>query len=410
MKLDIEFVRSHFPAFTEPTLKGWAFFENAGGSYPCIQFINRLTDFYMKNKVQVNYPYPASTLAGKLMDASYKKFADYLNVDASEIHFGPSTTQNIYVLAHAMRPMWKTGDEIIVSCQDHEANAGAWRRLEKQGIKVIEWHVNAQTGLLEIATLKSLFSERTKMVAYPHCSNVIGHINPVKEISIMAHEFGALSVVDGVGLAPHGFPNLKDLGADIYLFSLYKTFGPHLGLMYVAKELAAKMENQSHFFKDGLLKSMLTPAGPDHAQIAAASGVIDYFDAIYEHHFNKKDSTPSERNTAINGLFLEQENTLLKYLLDFLRSRSDIQIVGPHTIENRAPIVSIIPKGKNIKKVYANLIKHKLMLGIGHFYAVRPLQDMQIDEQTGVIRISFLHYTSKEDVTQLINGLKAALN
>ena len=176
MKLDIEFVRSHFPAFTEPTLKGWAFFENAGGSYPCIQFINRLTDFYMKNKVQVNYPYPASTLAGKLMDASYKKFADYLNVDASEIHFGPSTTQNIYVLAHAMRPMWKTGDEIIVSCQDHEANAGAWRRLEKQGIKVIEWHVHAQTGLLEIETLKRLFSERTKMVAYPHCSNVIGHI------------------------------------------------------------------------------------------------------------------------------------------------------------------------------------------------------------------------------------------
>lgn len=408
MKLDLEFVRSQFPAFSEPTLKGWAFFENAGGSYPCIQFINRLTDFYMKNKVQVYYPYPASTLAGKLMDASYKRMADYLNVDESEIHFGPSTTQNIYVLANAMRPMWKDGDEIIVSCQDHEANAGAWRRLEKQGIKIIEWHVNSETGLLQLDTLENLFSNRTKMVAYPHCSNVIGHINPVKEISKMTHKNGAISVVDGVGLAPHGFPDLKDLGADIYLFSLYKTFGPHLGLMYVAKELAVKMENQSHYFKEGLLKSKLTPAGPDHAQIAAASGIIDYFDAVYEHHFDKK-AEPSERNNAVSNLFLEHENSLLKHLLDFLKSRDDIQIVGPENIENRAPIVSIIPKNKNIKKVYADLTKHKLMLGIGHFYAVRPLIDMNIEQQPGVIRISFLHYTSMEEMNQLIEGLKAVL-
>ena len=150
MKLDLPFVRSQFPAFSEPSLKGWAFFENAGGSYPCIQVVKRLTDFYMKNKVQVNYPYPASTLAGKLMEASYKRMADYLNVEESEIHFGPSTTQNVYVLANAMRPMWQDGDEIIVSCQDHEANAGAWRKLAVRGIKIREWHVNHETGLLSL--------------------------------------------------------------------------------------------------------------------------------------------------------------------------------------------------------------------------------------------------------------------
>ncbi|MDH3323950.1 MAG: nitrogen fixation protein NifS, partial [Flavobacteriaceae bacterium] len=84
MKLDLKFIRTQFPAFSEPSLKGWAFFENAGGSYPCIQTINRLTDFYMKNKVQVNYPYPASMKAGDLMEASYKRMADYMNVDESE--------------------------------------------------------------------------------------------------------------------------------------------------------------------------------------------------------------------------------------------------------------------------------------------------------------------------------------
>ena len=408
MKLDLQFIRSQFPAFSEPSLEGWAFFENAGGCYPCIQSINRLTDFYMKNKVQVNYPYPASMLAGELMEASYKRMADYLNVGASEIHFGPSTTQNIYVLANAMRPMWKDGDEIIVSCQDHEANAGAWRKLANQGIKIVEWHVNSETGLLSLDELDGLFSDRSKMVAFPHCSNIIGHINPVKEISQRAHKHGALSVVDGVGYAPHGFPDLKDLAADIYLFSLYKTFGPHLGLMYVNKELIEKMENQSHFFKEGITRSMLTPAGPDHAQIAAASGILEYFDAVYEHHFDTK-AAPAQRNYALNMLFREHEKALLERLLDFLRSRDDVQIIGPENTEERAPIVSIIPNNKNLEKVYASLTEHKLMLGMGNFYAVRPLIDMNIPRQPGVLRISFLHYTSIAEIDQLIEGLKVAL-
>jgi selenocysteine lyase/cysteine desulfurase len=408
MKLDLQFIREQFPAFAEPSLEGWAFFENAGGSYPCIQFIHRLTDFYMKNKVQPYYPYPASMRAGELMDAAYMRMADYLNVEASEIHFGPSTTQNVYVLANAMRPMWKAGDEIIVSCQDHEANAGAWRRLGDKGIKIIEWHVDSEMGLLSLYELEALFTSRTKMVAFPHCSNVIGHINPVKEISRRAHENGALSVVDGVGYAPHGFPDLKDLGADIYLFSLYKTFGPHLGLMYVNNELIGKMENQSHFFKEDISRSMLTPAGPDHAQIASASGILDYFDAVYEHHFDRE-AEPAQRNRAINRLFQEHEEALLDRLLDFLRSRDDVQIVGPEYSEERAPIVSIIPANKNLKKVYAGLTEHKLMLGMGNFYAVRPLMDMDIPNPPGVLRISFLHYTSMEEIDQLISGLKVAL-
>ena len=408
MKLDLNFVRAQFPAFSEPTLQGWAFFENAGGSYPCKQFINRLTSFYMKNKVQPYYPYPASTHAGELMDDAYKKLAGYLNVDPSEIHFGPSTTQNVYVLANAMRPMWEEGDEVIVSCQDHEANAGAWRRLGKKGMTIIEWHVDPGTGVLNTDTLRTLFSKRTKMVAFPHCSNVIGHINPVKEISKMAHAHGALCVVDGVGYAPHGFPDIKEMGPDIYLFSTYKTYGPHLGLMYVQKDLILKMENQSHFFKEGITRSMLTPAGPDHAQIASAGGVIDYFDVLYKHHF-KEDTTPAEKNKAVNSLIHAHENALLERLLQFLRSRDDVQIVGPEHAEGRLPIVSIIPKEKNIKKVYASLIKHKLMLGIGDFYAVRPLMDMKIPTDPGVLRISFVHYTSNEEIDQLLEGLKASL-
>jgi len=408
-KLDLDFVRSHFPAFDEVSLKGWAFFENAGGSYPCRQFIARLTDFYMKNKVQVNYPYPASMLAGQLMEESYERMAAYLNVKPEEIHFGPSTTQNIYVLANAMLPMWEEGDEIILSCQDHEANSGAWRKLEDRGIKIVEWHLEKDTGLLDLDELDKLFSKKTKMLAYPHCSNVIGHINPIREISRRAKKQGVLTVVDGVGMAPHGFPDLSELEADIYLFSMYKTFGPHLGVMYVSRDLILKMENQSHFFKEGITGSMLTPAGPDHAQVASVSGVLDYFDLLYEHHF-EEDADPAQRNRALNQLFQQHEKELMEPLFDFLNSRDDIEIVGPNTLENRAPIISIRSKSMDLKKLYTGLIKHKLMLGMGNFYAHRPLMDLDIPTDPGVIRISFIHYTSKEEIDQLIEALKQELD
>jgi selenocysteine lyase/cysteine desulfurase len=409
MHWDLEFIRQQFPAFEEPDLLGWAFFENAGGSYPCRQVIERLGSFYTRNKVQPNYPYPASTLAGRQMEESYERLAGYLNVLESEIHFGPSTTQNIYVLAHAMRPMWQEDDEIIVSCQDHEANAGAWRRLARSGIKVVEWHVHPERGTLTTDDLLNLISDRTKMVAFPHCSNVIGHINPVKRIAEIAGKKGALTVVDGVGMAPHGFPDISALGADIYLFSMYKTFGPHLGVMYVNKNLIGKMENQSHFFKEGITRSILTPAGPDHAQIAAASGVLDYLDAVYEHHFEETTS-PALRNKALNERIGLHERELMEPLLAFLRDRDDIRIVGPDTVENRAPIVSILSVDRDMRELYSRLTEHKLMLGIGHFYAVRPLMDMNIPIDPGVLRISFLHYTSMEEIEQLINGLKKVLD
>lgn len=154
---------------------------------------------------------------------------------------------------------------------------------------------------------------------------------------------------------------------------------------------------------------MLTPAGPDHAQIAAVSGVLDYFDVLYEHHFNEF-AVPSERNRALNRLIQNHETELLEYLLDFLRSREDIQIIGPASTKDRAPIISIVPKHMEVEKLYARLTDHKLMLGMGHFYAVRPLMEMDVPVKPGVLRISFIHYTSREEVDQLIQGLKQALD
>ncbi len=407
-QLDIDFIRSQFPAFSEPSLQGWAFFENAGGSYACRHVIDRLHNYYIQTKVQPYHPHPTAQKAGVAMDESYRRMAAYLNVGEDELHLGPSTSQNTYVLANAMRPMWRNGDEIIVSNQDHEANAGVWRRLANQGIVVKEWRVDQESGQLNPADLDEMLTEKTRMIAFPHCSNVVGHINPVAHIAAKAKEVGAISVVDGVSYAPHGLPDIGGLGVDIYLFSLYKTWGPHLGLMTVKRSLLERMTNQSHYFNDGQARKMLLPAGPDHAQIAATAGIADYLDAVYDHHFDQE-AQPAERGRRLHDLIQLYEKQLLTPLLGWLAAREDIRIVGPADPEVRAPTVSIIPKNRSIDEMIPTLQAHKLMVAKGNFYAVRPLEGMGISPESGVLRLSFIHYNSQAEIDQLISGLEAAL-
>jgi len=408
MPLDIDFIRSQFPAFREPSLAGWAFFENAGGSYMCQQVIDRLLAYYTQTKVQPYYPYPASTEAGKRMDESYTRLSAYLNIGEDELNFGPSTSQNVYVLAQALRPMWEDADEIIVSCQNHEANSGAWRRLESQGIVVRDWHIDEKTGRLAADELDALITPRTKLIAFPHASNVIAHINPVREIAAKAHKAGAIVAVDGVSYAPHGLPDIAQSDADIYLFSLYKTWGPHLGVMFVKRALMKQMTNQSHYYNGDEAHYCLTPAGPDHAQIAAAAGVAEYLDVVYSHHFDD-DPESAVKGRRLHQLFSDYEFSLLTPLLDFLKTRNDVFIVGPDDAGIRASTVTILPLDKPVPAVVAELERQKLMVASGDFDGVRQLDDMKIDSDPGVIRMSLLHYTTRDEIDQLISGLTIAL-
>lgn len=406
--LDLAFVRSQFPAFSEPSLKDLAFFENAGGSYACGPVIERLTRFYRETKVQPYGPFAASKRAGEQMDEARARLAGYLNVATDEVHFGPSTSQNSYVLAQAFRGMLMPGDEIVVTNQDHEANSGVWRRLAESGITVREWQIDPESGRLDPKDLDTLLSDKTKLLAFPHCSNIVGHLNPVAEICKKAHAAGAVTCVDGVSYAPHGFPDVPALGADIYLFSLYKTYGPHQGLMVVRRDLAERLPNQAHFFNAGALTKKLTPAGPDHAQIAASAGIADYFDAVHAYHF-QDELDPAERGRRVHDLFRQQEEALLAPLLDYLRQRNDIRVLGPTDPAERAPTVAIHTKNKSPNEVLQALTERGIGAGASHFYGYRVVEALGCDPETGVLRVSFVHYTSPEEIDKLMKALDASL-
>lgn len=394
---DLDWVRAQFPAFSDPDLQGQAFFENAGGSYPCIQVIERLEEAYRRRKVQPYWSWEPSNRLGQMMDESRTRLAALMGVTEDEIHFGPSTSQNTYVLAQAVRQGMAPG-EIVVTDQDHEANSGVWRRLADEGFTIREWQIDPETGSLDPAQLQDLLTDKTRVVCFPHASNIVAQINPVAEICAQIRDAGAISVVDGVSYAPHGIPDAGTLGADVYMFSAYKTHGPHQGVMTVRMSAAERLAPQCHHFNTYNPKAWFTPAGPDHAQIAALAGMVDYADALSARHGGQ----------SAHDIMRNREIEVMKPLMEWVRGRNDLRLLGPSDPMQRAPTVALVHDraGEDLAQA---LIPHGIMSGGGAFYSDRCVAAQGVATDHGVLRLSFLHYTSPAEIDQAISALEQVL-
>ena len=413
MKLDIDFVRAQFTQLGDDSQSGFAFASNAGGSYVCNQ-VNEIFEHYNRHtRVQPYSRYPASTAAGEAMDRARRVWSEALNVAPDELTFGPSTSMNTYVMAQAAGEIWQPGDEIVVTNQDHEANSGAWRRkaLEK-GVTIRQWEVDPESGLLDIKNLYPLLDGNTRWVFFSHCSNVVGTANPVTDIvEAVRNGSRARVFVDAVAYAPHHICDLKALGVDGYAFSLYKVYGPHQGLMYINADIRNELTSQAHYFNAGIAEKDFNPAGPQHAQVAACAGVIDYFDALHAHHFGAGDRNASQRLQDLHGLILAHENSLASPLLEFLSGHSAVRLVGkPHTHDDdRAPTIAFRPLGQSAADVTHKLQAAGIGTEHGSFYAHRLVSDLGIDPDDGVVRLSLVHYTHPDEVKRILSALEAAL-
>ena len=406
-KLDINFVKSQFPAFKDNTCKDWSFFENAGGSYVPNQVVNRLNEFMISSKVQPYADYAMSKIAGENMDLATELFAKMINAKNKEIIIGGSTSINLYVLSNALKYSLSPGDEIIVTNQDHEANISPWRRLSESGAKIKEWKINKETGDLEIEQLENLITDKTKIVSVTHCSNIVGTVNKLKTISEIAHKKNAIVIGDGVSYAPHGFPDVKELDVDFYTFSLYKTYGPHLALLYGKEDILKKLPNQNHEFLEGDYPYTINPGGPNHEELASLIGIYEYFDNLYKHHFDNSNADIRTRIENINQLISMHEEEIANPILDYISNRKDLHLIGKNKIKdkNRAPTIAFISSKYSSKELSDNLIKNKIATRNDNFYAWRCLQALGIDTNDGVVRISMVHYNSLDESNKLIEIL-----
>jgi selenocysteine lyase/cysteine desulfurase len=266
--------------------------------------------------------------------------------------------------------------------------------------------VDPASGALDPAALDSLLSERTRLLAFSQCSNIVAQINPVAQIAAKARAAGAIVVVDSVAYAPHGLPDASALGADILLFSLYKTYGPHLGAMVVRHPLLDRLGNEAHYFNGAQPRKRLVPAGPDHAQVAAVRGVAEYFDALDQHHGG---GPLAGRPQRVRQLLHAAEQPLLARLLQYLANRRDVRLLGPADAGLRNATVALSPLRHHPAELVPALARHGIMAAAGNFYAVRLLEAMGVDPQRGVLRLSFVHYASAEEIDRLIAALDIEL-
>lgn len=413
-QIDLSWVRSQFPALSDPVNDGQSFFENAGGSFACRHTIDALTSYYTETKVQPYSEFASSKRAGDEMDRSRERWAEALGVATDEVVFGPSTSMNTFVLADAFGQILQPGDEVIVTNQDHEANTGAVRRMAGRfGLEVREWRIDPETGLLDLADFEALLTPQTRLVTVPHASNIVGQENDVTRITELAHAVGARVIVDGVSFAPHTIPDVAAIGADVYLFSLYKTYSVHQGLMVVRNGLLDELPNQAHFFNADYPDKRLSPAGPDHAQVAAAGAVLDYVEDFNRAHGGRAEDSLQTACANASAIWRAHEDSLSAQLLDALANHDAVRLLGPASHDaaagHRCPTIAFAPLTLEPSVVAHRLVERGVQTSASDYYAVRVLDGLGLDPGRGVVRLSFVHYTAQDDIDRALDGLTEAL-
>ena len=405
--LDTHFARGQFPALSDD----WALFDNAGGSVPLRGVIERVTEYMSHWQVQLGATYAHSARAQALVDAGRHAAARMVNAGPDEVMIASSSTMNVRVLARALRPRFAAGDEIVVTNLDHEANVGAWRELGSDGVVIREWRFDPERMELTLEGLEPLLNTRTRLVCFTHCANIVGTIHDAAAFVKRIHAAGALACVDGVAFAPHRRVDVQAIGADFYFLSLYKVFGPHLGLMVGRREQLLVAKGQNHFFiPEADIPYKLQPGSVVHELTASLAAIPDYLAALDAHHGGTEapDTTRFERAF---GLIASHEAAIATPLLAFLASRRSVRLIGSADANpaRRVPTIAFTVEGRDASEIPSRLDTMKLGIRYGHFYAYRAIEALGLLERNGVVRISMAHYNTIAEVERLIAALDQVL-
>ncbi|MFW5697744.1 MAG: aminotransferase class V-fold PLP-dependent enzyme, partial [Fimbriimonadaceae bacterium] len=323
------------------------FLENAGGSQVPQSVIDRMAAFMRNEYVQTGAGYETSVHASRTFARAHTFLNRWMNGrEVGQTAIGPSSSVLLHLLGRAFSKVLEPGDEIVVSQANHEANVGPWVKLKEQGVVVKFWSVDHVTGLSSIGELSAVLNERTRLVAVPHASNLLGDTMPLKEICEEAHAVGAKVVADGVAYAPHRAIDVEETGVDFYVFSLYKTFGPHLAAMFGRNEAWKKLPGVNHFFiGDDAVPGKFELGCQSYEAAAGVLGIGDYFLQLLAEEPDE-DGLPSR--VQIERAFeriAELEHPLTEQMLDELK-RTNVRLYGsPDADAQRHPTISFSRPG-----------------------------------------------------------------
>jgi cysteine desulfurase family protein (TIGR01976 family) len=402
---DCERIRTQFPALAGDTV----YLENAGGSQVPAVVADSIRDYMLTSYVQLGAGYTISHRATKLVDDAHDFVRSMMNGKDGEVILGPSTSALLQMIAGCYLRVLKPGSEIVVAQTGHEANVGPWKMLERHGFTLRWWEMDPADYTCPLSDLENLLSDRTALVAFPHVSNLLGEIVDVERITSLAHEAGARVVVDGVAYAPHRAIDVSAWNVDWYAYSTYKVYGPHMAALWGRRDALAELPGPNHFFvPDDDLPYKFEVGGANHEGCAGICGLRDYLAFIV----GETDPLALDR-PAIERAFKIMtacELPLQARLIEYLRSRDDVRIVGPtEADDSRVGTISFVHDSKSSAEITAAVDRSGIGIRHGHMYAYHLCEAAGLDPEDGVVRTSLVHYNTMEEIERLIEVFDAVL-
>ncbi|HEV2590609.1 MAG TPA: cysteine desulfurase-like protein [Gaiellaceae bacterium] len=376
----IDQVRAQFTALQRPL----AFFDGPGGTQVPDTVIDAIAHYLSNENANTGGPFATSYATDAVLERAHATAARFLNASVEEVAFGANMTTLNFALSRAASREWKEGDEIVCTRLDHDANVSPWLEIaHDRGMTVHLAEVDDECRL-DLDHLRSLLSDRTRVVAYPWAANSVGTLTPVAEVAALAHDAGGLAWVDAVHYAPHGPIDVRDAGADVLVCSPYKYYGPHLGLAFGRRELweswrPYKVRPSSdspvgHRFETGTLA---------HELLAGFAAAVEYLDGVGW------------------DFVLEHERELGQQFLDGLPDAWTVR--GIPSMEGRVPTFAITHDTVSPEDASTFLGERGYATWHGNYYAQEIMQ--RLDLPDGAVRVGILHYNTAEEVEGLLDAL-----
>jgi cysteine desulfurase family protein (TIGR01976 family) len=333
---------------------------------------------------------------------------DFFNCGANEVVFGQNMTTITFALSRAIARELRPGDEIVVTTLDHDANVAPWRALEEKGVVVRQVDIHEEDCTLNLEDLKRKITAKTKVVAAGYASNMVGTINPVAEITKLAHAAGALMFIDAVHYAPHGLIDVKALDCDFLVCSPYKFFGPHMGALYGKREHLQRFKPYKVRPATDLPPDCWETGTQVQELIAGIGAAVDYIAELGRHC----DASVKNRRDALQtayGTTVPYERTLLTRLLEGLQAIPKVKVYGitdPKRFAERCATLSLRIGDHHPTEIAKFLGDRGIFTWDGNFYAMSLSERLGVEQKGGVLRIGLVHYNTAEEVDRLVSALR----
>src|SRR5579864_6628721 len=407
--LDSTWVRAQFPSLKlQVNGQAAAFLDGPAGTQVPRQVMDAIQNYFLTSNANTCGAFASSRANDAMIAGTRGAMADFFHCDKDEVVFGQNMTTITFALARAIGRELKPGDEIVVTTLDHDANVAPWRALEERGVVIRQVDIREADCTLDLDDLRRKITSKTKLVAVGYASNAVGTINPVAEITKMAHDAGAMMFIDAVHYAPHGAIDVRELDCDFLVCSPYKFFGPHMGTLYGKRERLLQFQPYKVRPATDALPDRWETGTQVQELIAGIGAAVDYLAELGR----RQDATGKDRRSALLAAYRatrQHEMALLGRLIEGLLPIPKLQLFGirdPKRFHERCSTISIRIGEHNPTEIAKFLGDRGVFTWDGNYYALNLSERLGVEKQGGFLRVGLVHYNTAEEVDRLLAALR----